>query len=292
MATATSPTRFVAHEATAGAAAWRRPAYIVSGLLAAAAGASAAGSLFLPGVLVGPAVMNGSARGTALVMLILGLPVLMLAMYFAARGSLRAHVVWLGATAYLAYNGVMFVLGTPLNELYLLYEALVAFAVWTALLVLRDIDMDRLGRAFSVSFPRRGLAVVLIAVATLNAVAWLAAAVPATLSGAPERLLAGLGVMTVPTYDQDLAFWIPLMFVAATWMWRRVEWGRLISGALFAMGVIEGVGVAVDQWMGSAADPSSTVASAAMTPVFLVLAAVELVALLIFLRPLRGRTSP
>jgi hypothetical protein len=40
--------------------------------LAAVSAFSAAGTLFLPGVLHGTAAMNGSARGTALVLLVVG----------------------------------------------------------------------------------------------------------------------------------------------------------------------------------------------------------------------------
>ena len=269
---------------------WERAGFIVSGLLAVASGVAAAATFFIPGVLRGTAVMNGSGRGTALVMMVLGIPVLLAAMYLAARGSLRARIVWLGVTGYFAYNGVMFVLATPFNQLYLLYEAMIGLSVWTGVLVVRMIDLDSLRSEFSVRFPRRAIAAYQLAIAGLNAAVWLAGAIPSVLSTAsPAKVLAGTGVATVPTYDQDLAFWIPLMFVASIWMWRRIEWGRLLVGGLLAMGVIEAVGVAVDQWMGSAADPSSTVASAAMTPVFAALAVIGLVPLFFYMRNLNDK---
>ena len=233
--------------------------------------------------------MNGSARGTALVMLVVGIPVLLVAMVLAARGSLRAQVVWLGTSGYFAYNGVMFVLGTPLNQLYLAYEAVIGLAVWSAVLVVASIDLAGLRRAVWGSFVARAIAVYIGLVAALNAAVWLAGAIPAVLSTSTPNVLAGTGLTTVPTYDQDLAFWIPLMFVCAVWMWRGVAWGRLIAGALLAMGVVEGIGVAADQWMGSAADPSSAVASAAMTPVFAALALTQAIALFFYMRGLGAR---
>jgi len=51
---------------------------------------AAAGSLLtftIPDLLRGPAVMNGSARGTALAVLLAGVPVLACSMLLAARGS-------------------------------------------------------------------------------------------------------------------------------------------------------------------------------------------------------------
>jgi hypothetical protein len=59
--------------------------YALSGALAAAAGVSAALSFFLPSVLSGAAVANGNLRGTALVVLLLGIPTLLTAMVETAR---------------------------------------------------------------------------------------------------------------------------------------------------------------------------------------------------------------
>jgi hypothetical protein len=263
-----------------------RAAYWVSAGLAAVAGFATAATFFVPGVLRGPAVMNGSARGTAIVMLVFGVPVLLLATYLAAWGSLRARIIWLGTAAYFVYNGVMFILATPFNQLYLAYEAMLGLSIWTAALVIHSIDLESLPKRFSLALPARAIATFMLVIAGLNALVWLAGAVPAVLSTSTPDVVKGTGVMTVPTYDQDLAFWLPMIMVAAFWMWRRQAWGLLIIGAMLAYNVLEGVGVAVDQWMGSAADPSSTVASAAIAPVFLALAIVTLVPLYFYHRNL------
>ncbi len=75
--------------------------YWVSGSLGFIAAMAAAITFFVPGVLRGPAVMNGSARGTALVVLVVAVPALALSMLVAATGSARAVIAWLGAAAYI-----------------------------------------------------------------------------------------------------------------------------------------------------------------------------------------------
>jgi hypothetical protein len=292
MAVITSRELIARRQPQARARGWERAAFVVSGLLAAVSAVAAGATFFVPNVLRGTAVMNGSARGTALVMLIAGEPLLLAAMYLASRGSMRARVAWLGVSGYFAYNAVMFVLATPMNQLYLLYEAALGLSFWTALLVARSIDLGELGRRFSVSFPRRAIAVYVLAIVALNTFVWLSGAVPAVLSTTAPKVLDGMGLTTVPTYDQDLAFWLPLIGVAAIWMWRHIEWGRLIVGAALVMWVVEGIGVAVDQWMGSAADPSSTVASAAMAPAFAGLALIGMVPLYFYMRSLHERPQP
>ena len=70
-------------------------------------------------VLSGAEVGNGNMRGTALVVLLLGVPTLLTAMVGTARGSPRWLVVWLGTLGYVLYQAVLFCFGTPLNGLFL-----------------------------------------------------------------------------------------------------------------------------------------------------------------------------
>ena len=90
--------------------------------------------------------MNGSARGTALVVLLVGVPVLACSLVLARRGSAIAVVTWLAAVGFLLYNALMFVFATPVNRLFLLYLAMLSLAVWSAGTLLWHIDVPALGR--------------------------------------------------------------------------------------------------------------------------------------------------
>ena len=65
---------------------------------------SSLATFLIAGVLRGTAVMNGSARGTSLVVLLIGVPLLASSMLAASRGSAGAALTWLGAAAFLLYN--------------------------------------------------------------------------------------------------------------------------------------------------------------------------------------------
>ena len=106
--------------------------YGLSTALAVVTLAATACTFFVPDVLRGTEVMNGSARGTALVALVLGVPTLVLAMHAAAIGSARGVFVWFGAVLYLAYNAFLLLLATPYNQLFLLYVAMAGIhQLWT-----------------------------------------------------------------------------------------------------------------------------------------------------------------
>jgi hypothetical protein len=237
-------------------------------------------------VLYGPAVMNGSGRGTAVVALFVAVPILLISIVAAARGAVRPVISTLGATAYLVYNAVLFLFITPINQLFVFYVAMFALCFWTLVSVLRSMDVPTFARHFSVRFPARAMALVLAIIAVLNAMAWLVRIVPAIFDDNMASLVAGTGVATNPIYVQDLAFWIPLMAVAAVWTWKGRPWGLVVTGAIFVFGFIESVSIAVDQWMGSAADTSSSVASATLTPAFVIVALVRCVPAFFYFRNL------
>lgn len=241
----------------------------------------------LADLLNGPAVMNGSARGTALVMLVAGLPALAAAAELAGRGSRRSVIVWLGAAMYLVYNSVMLLLATPFNELFLAYVAMLALSLATVAAIVASVDTPGLAQRFDPRTPVRGIAAYLWVVAGVNALLWLRGIVPGLTTADSPAFLAGTGLTTSPTYVQDLSFWLPLAAVAGAWLWQRRSWGFLLSGGLLTMWVIEGLTVATDQWFGHRADPASTVVSEGMVVPFLALAVVGLVPLLALLRRLR-----
>jgi hypothetical protein len=256
----------------------------LAGALALVAASAAAVTFFWDGVLTGPAVAVGNARGTALMVLVLGVPVLVGATVRTARGSARALLVWLGATAYLLYNAVMFLFATPFNHLFLLYVAMLALSLWTVVLLVPTVDRDRLAGQVAPGLPARGIGAYLVTVAVVNALIWLRTALPASLSDEPTSFLAEIGLTTSPSFVQDLAFWLPLTALGGVLLWRRTAWGYLIAGPVLTYGVLEAIGVAVDQWFGYRADPTTSYASLGGVWLFVALAAVGSVPAYLFLR--------
>jgi hypothetical protein len=251
-------------------------AYWLSGALAVAAALSALLTYLVSGMLRGPAVMNGSARGTALVVLLVGVPVLACSLVLARRGSAIAVVTWLAAVGFLLYNALMFVFATPVNRLFLLYLAMLSLAAWSAGTLLWHTDTQALGRLIPARAPVRLAAGYLWALVVLNGGAWLVRILPTLANPGEPVYLRGTGMTTNIVFVQDLALWVPLMAVAAAWLWQRKSRGYLLGGASIVMGVMESISIAADQWYGHAADPASTVVSAVLTPVFAVLAVLSL----------------
>jgi hypothetical protein len=260
------------------------PAAVLLGLdraLAAVAAMTGLGTWLIPGLLNGNAAMNGSARGTGMVLALVGAPVLVVAGRLTRRGSMRAQLVLLGLAGYVLYNAVLLCFATPFNELFLGYEALLGLAIATVIATATQIRTSRLD-AYAV--PARPVAAYLAVIVTANAVLWLSSVVSGLTDTDHPKPTDGTGLYTNPVHVQDLAFWLPVALLGAVWLWQRRPWGVAISAAVLAYMTVEGIGVAADQWMAATADPGSPVASKAIVPVFLALAVVAAGVLTILLR--------
>ena len=241
------------------------------------------------GILNGTPVMNGSARGTALTMSALALPVLVGGLAASQRGSTRGRAALIGALAYLTYNAALLLYATPFNELFLAYVALLGLSFWSLVSALLDprppVDPVR-------SLPARGIAAFILIVAGLNAVAWLRVVVP-DLGEDPPGFLAGTGLTTNPIHVQDLAIWLPALAIVAVLLWQRRPSGIFLAGPGLVFWMIEAIGVALDQWFGHRADPTSDVASLGGVALFAVLAGATLGPLVLWMRafPLTADTE-
>ena len=242
-------------------------------MLAAVTAVACLANLLVPDLLSGTAVMNGSAKGTSLVALVVAVPLLAVSSWRAHIGSTHALVLATGATAYLLYNSVLFLFATPFNQAFLLYVAMLGLAAWS----LAGLSLALWSRVdeLATDVPWWVPAYVWLVVA-LNATAWLARVVPATLDEDPTAWLAGTGLTTNPVIAQDLALWLPVMAWLGWGVWKARPPLVALAAAGLVFWVVEFLGVAVDQWWGHQADPSSTWASSGAVPMFVALALVGL----------------
>ena len=245
--------------------------------------AATATALLFREALRGPEVGIGSMQGTALVLLVVTLPVLVLSMALLSRGVTVAIIGWLGALGSIAYQSVLFLVGTPFNAFFFLYVAMLSLSIWSLVALVARMPVAQLAEAVGPRAPVRLVAGYLLVNAALFLALWLQATIPAVLSAEPPMFLEGTGMTTGPVQILDLGFTLPLMVLGAGLL-RRRPWGYVLTGALLVMLAIETASIGVDQWFGHAADPASSVASDAMTPVFAVMTVLGLGVLALFLR--------
>lgn len=267
-----------------------RAAIGLSSALVVVAALACAVSFFVPEVFRDPPAMNGSARGTALVILVVTLPTIVASMVLAARGSVRALIVWAGGLAHVLYYSAYFALGVSFNRLYLFYVAMLSLALWSLVALLIQIDPAGLRVRFAPPTPTRAIALFLLFPVAACVGQGILPNLAAMLSGVPPLSIAGTQLPT-STFDVlNVAFLLPLCSACFVWLWRRQAWGYVAAGPLMIYWVLTLLSIAADQYFGFQADPSSPLVNLSAVPLFAALGFVSLAPVIMYLRRLREKS--
>ncbi|WP_137286875.1 hypothetical protein [Halorussus salinisoli] len=206
--------------------------------------------LLRPGHYRDAAVTIPQVYGQDAVTLGFGVPLLAVGLWYAARGSLRGYVVWLGALAYMLYTWASYALMLYFNELFLAYVALFGLSLFTFVGGVLRLDPGAVRDRLHGRLPIRVTSGYLAAIALFFAAGWLSEVVPATLRGAPPESVRLAGVPANVIHVLDLAVLLPATLLTAAWLWRRREWGYVLAGVLLVKFTTLGLAVlAMAAWM-------------------------------------------
>lgn len=160
------------------------------------------------------------------------------------RVSARAHVVRVALLAYVVYSYAIYLMGVPMNRVFLVYvviEALAGAALLDGLLRLNRTGWPRItDRTLE-----RGTGWMLVVVAVLFAGLWLSTLVPYAAGGAtpdPE----GPGGVPYPVFVLDLVVVLPCIAAVGVLLLR----GRAIAGPLAVVALIKIVTLFTALWAG------------------------------------------
>jgi hypothetical protein len=176
---------------------------------------------------------DAAARGTDIVTLFLGLPLLAFSFGRYRRGSLRGGLLLAGALAYILYYGASRGLATAYNNLFLVYVALFSASFFAFALVMTAFDLAALPARISPRLPRRALAVFMFVAGLGTAFIWLSDAAAALLAGQTPAALGSH--TTVVTYTLDVGIIAPAALLAGVLLLRRAPLGFLLAAVLTIM---------------------------------------------------------
>ena len=102
--------------------------------------------------------------GNDWITLVAAVPLLIVGMAGAARGSARGTLLWLGTIAYAEYNYLFYLFGAALNAFFLLYVAAVVLAMVILVVALARLDVAVLAQRFHFATPVRTVGGALVCV--------------------------------------------------------------------------------------------------------------------------------
>jgi hypothetical protein len=153
-------------------------------------------------------------------------PLLLFGLWSARRGSLRGHLLWLGALGHVAYTYANLALGVPFNPLFLLYIALMSLSLCALIGGVIHRGIDAIEDQPSARAPLRATATFLIVTGVFFASLWLIAVAKATGDNTP------LPPPGQQVFAQDLGFVIPALLIGGFLLWQRRPMGLVLAGIL------------------------------------------------------------
>lgn len=171
-------------------------------------------------------------RGSDVVTLALGVPLLVVATIGYRRGSLRAALLLSGAFTWFLYLYASMALGTMYNELFLVYTAVFSASLFGLLLVIGTLDADTVARRLA-TVPRVAIARLMLAGGVVTLVVWLLPLVTSLVSGDPPDRLDHYTVTVTDVLDLGLI--TPATLLTAHLLHRRDPRGWLLAVPLLVL---------------------------------------------------------
>lgn len=167
-----------------------------------------------------------------LITLILAVPLLIAAMAYAIKGSLKAQLVWIGSLWYLLYNYVFYLYGAQFNNFFLLYALLFSLSVYALAITMSNLDMDLIKKSIKEQAPLRAISGFLFFFAFALGMPWIAMTLGFKLSGQIPPF-----EMTI-VFATDLSFLVSVLVFSAMLLWKKNTWGFVLAAMIMLKGLL------------------------------------------------------
>lgn len=176
-------------------------------------------------------VLADASIAQDLVNLLVVAPLLLMLGRRARRGDDRAFLGWLGCLAFTVYNYAIYTFSVHFGPLFLVWVGVLGLSLFALMGALGAADFQAIAHRFA-GRSRRMPAGVLIGVATLFMLLWLAEIVPDLLAHRASTSASTWNVPTNPVHVLDLAFYLPATVVSSVLLLRRHPAGYVTAPGL------------------------------------------------------------
>jgi hypothetical protein len=167
-------------------------------------------------------------------------PLLIVSMLLASRGSVRGMAMWPGFLGYVLYAYALYSFDRVYSVFFPLYVALFGLSLYTLIGLLTNIDAERFCQYVNRRMPARVISMFLMT-PILLVLPW---------SG---FVLKGIAAQTAPETNTilvlDLSFLIPALLIVAIRIWKRQTWGFILAGVLLVKAATLGLSLIIGAYL-------------------------------------------
>ena len=184
------------------------------------------------------ASMGAQGIGQDLVDLFLVVPLLLISLFFARKGS-RLWIFILGGTLfYIMYSFVIYAFGVNFNRLFLLYCTTLGLSLYAFILYVHLLAGERVKEWFKEQAPVKLTGIFLLLISVIFYGMWLKDVIPAILAGTAPPSVSDNNLLVNPVHVADLAFALPGLVLTAVLLMKRMNYGFILAPVALVFTVI------------------------------------------------------
>jgi hypothetical protein len=206
--------------------------------IAALMAISAGGGIFIHDLYRDVPGLVAQAKGQDLISLFFVLPILVISAILARRGSILAHLIWIGGLVYLVYTYVSFAFAIRYNPLFLAYITLLGCSLYALIYSFVSLDMAEVKMRFTEKAPVKPICIYIAAIVLLFYFFWLSDLIPALIAGKVPQSIVDDQTPTNAIHVLDMAWILPAFAITAISLWRKNSLGYTLAGVMLTFFVM------------------------------------------------------
>lgn len=174
--------------------------------------------------------MATQARAQDIVTLGLGIPILIVSLYLARKGSLKWRLLLTGILGYFLYTYFTYTFYAMYNPLYLIYITIMSASFFAFVLTMIGFDLKRIKSSFNPQLPVKFIGGVLIFVSIAVALMWIKKIVTPFIVGSVPTELEHYTTLVIQAVD--LGFVLPAGILGGILIIKRDAFGYVLASVI------------------------------------------------------------
>ncbi len=212
--------------------------YWLSLVIAVLTTAAALGGLLLDDLYRDNLLVTTSWIANDLITLVVAVPLLLLGIFWAWRGSIRGYLVLLGLVDYTLYNFAFYQFGAAFNKFFMLYPAITALSILVLIFGLTRIDAQEISRQFHRKTPTKWIAGFMVFVGLSLTGVYFSQYLSFLTTGDLPRIVTAVEHPTNVIFALDLTLVVPWLLIGGVWLWRGRPWGYIVATIVNIKGAV------------------------------------------------------
>jgi len=182
--------------------------------------------------------------GQDIVNLFIGVPILLIAAFFAWRKSKLGLLIWSGTIFYLAYSYTIYSFGLHFNNLFLAYCTILGLSFYSLIYFVIISLKEDISEWFETKVSTKSTGIFLIVIAILFYLIWFSEIIPAILTNVTPKSIIESGLLINPVHVLDIAICLPALIITGIALIKKKNIGFFLAPTMMIFCIFMAIAIA------------------------------------------------